>query len=361
MFERFTDRARRALVLAQEEARLAPRGFLGTEHLLLGLVREGEGVAANALRRLGVSLEEAREHVEAILGRPPGAPGGSSPFTPRAKKVMELALREALQLGHDEIGPEDLLLGMVREGGGVAMAVLAAFEVTGDQVRREVTGLLAEPSPGTILDTERFAPLASARAVALRRARTAGRGAAIRAGVGRAPGACAFCGRLLWDVDRYVATEDVAICADCVALAADAVEHGRAERSGEIPLPPRVYGEPPDHGAVEEVVAAFRATFGPRPAGDEAGEDPLGPYLARLRASRFGVLRPPRVRRVRFGEDDEAEVEVVVRFDPGPVLEVAGRAVRAGGRWEVSWATITEVMTRLGIDGPDEEGTGPRS
>src|SRR5690606_23086445 len=119
LFERFTDRARRVVVLAQEEARLLNHSYIGTEHILLGLIHEGEGVAAKALESLGISLEAVRSQVEEIIGQGGTAPSGHIPFTPRAKKVLELSLREALQLGHNYIGTEHILLGLIREGEGV--------------------------------------------------------------------------------------------------------------------------------------------------------------------------------------------------------------------------------------------------
>src|SRR5256885_1194699 len=124
MFERFTDRARRVVVLAQEEARMLNHNYIGTEHILLGLIHEGEGVAAKALESLGISLEGVRQQVEEIIGQGQQAPSGHIPFTPRAKKVLELSLREALQLGHNYIGTEHILLGLIREGEGVAAQVL---------------------------------------------------------------------------------------------------------------------------------------------------------------------------------------------------------------------------------------------
>ena len=124
LFERFTDRARRVLVLAQEEARDLNHAFIGTEHILLGLIREGEGVAAKALDALGVTFDVVREKVEEAIGPNANPSPGSPPFTPRAKKVLELSLREALQLGHSYIGTEHMLLGLVREGDGVAAQVL---------------------------------------------------------------------------------------------------------------------------------------------------------------------------------------------------------------------------------------------
>src|SRR3989440_511155 len=126
MFERFTDRARRVVVLAQEEARMLNHNYIGTEHILLGLIHEGEGVAAKALESLGISLDAVRQQVEEIIGQGQQAPSGHIPFTPRAKKVLELSLREALQLGHNYIGTEHILLGLIREGEGVAAQVLVS-------------------------------------------------------------------------------------------------------------------------------------------------------------------------------------------------------------------------------------------
>jgi ATP-dependent Clp protease ATP-binding subunit ClpA len=142
VFERFTDRARRVVVLAQEEARLLDHNYIGTEHLLLGLINEGEGIAAQALEALGVSLEHVRHDVEEIIGRGQTAPASHIPFTPRAKKVLELSLREALQLGHNYIGTEHILLGLVREGEGVAAQVLEKLGADLDRVRRTVIELL---------------------------------------------------------------------------------------------------------------------------------------------------------------------------------------------------------------------------
>jgi ATP-dependent Clp protease ATP-binding subunit ClpA len=144
MFERFTDQARRVVVLAQEEARHLNHNYIGTEHLLLGLLREGEGVAAKALASLGISLEAGRIQVEEIVGQGLRAPTGHIPFTPRAKKVLELSLREALQLGHNYMGTEHILLGVIREGEGVAAQVLAAVGADDARVREQVVRLLTE-------------------------------------------------------------------------------------------------------------------------------------------------------------------------------------------------------------------------
>ncbi len=143
MFERFTDRARRVVVLAQEEARLLNHNYIGTEHLLLGLIHEGEGVAAKALESMGISLEGVRSQVEEIIGQGQAAPTGHIPFTPRAKKVLELSLREALQLGHNYIGTEHILLGLIREGEGVAAQVLQKLGADLNRVRQTVIQLLS--------------------------------------------------------------------------------------------------------------------------------------------------------------------------------------------------------------------------
>ncbi|TQM65864.1 ATP-dependent Clp protease ATP-binding subunit [Klugiella xanthotipulae] len=143
MFERFTDRARRVVVLAQEEAKMLNHNYIGTEHILLGLIHEGEGVAAKALESLGISLDAVREQVTDIIGTGQQQPTGHIPFTPRAKKVLELSLREALQLGHNYIGTEHILLGLIREGEGVAAQVLVKLGADLNRVRQTVIQLLS--------------------------------------------------------------------------------------------------------------------------------------------------------------------------------------------------------------------------
>jgi ATP-dependent Clp protease ATP-binding subunit ClpC len=138
VFERFTDRARRVLVLAQEEARVLNHSYIGTEHILLGLIHEGEGVAAKALERSGVTLEAVRNEVDQITGTGSNGPSGSPPFTPRAKKVLEFSLRESIELGHDYIGTEHMMLGVIREGEGVAAQALRNLGIDLEQLREEV-------------------------------------------------------------------------------------------------------------------------------------------------------------------------------------------------------------------------------
>ena len=142
MFERFTDRARRVLVLAQEEARLLNHNFIGTEHILLGLIHEGEGVAAKALESLGISLEAVREKVEETIGPAGSSTTGSPPFTPRAKKVLELSLREALQLGHNYIGTEHMLLAMLGDTDSPAERILRDAGVDRDAAEKWILSQL---------------------------------------------------------------------------------------------------------------------------------------------------------------------------------------------------------------------------
>jgi ATP-dependent Clp protease ATP-binding subunit ClpC len=142
MFELFTDRARRVVVLAQEEARMLEHGYIGTEHLLLGLIHEGEGVAAKVLEAMGIDLDAVRQQVEAIIGRGRQAPSGHIPFTPRAKRVLELSRRESDQMGLHYIGTEHILLGLVREGDGVAAQVLVKLGADLSPVRQHVIQLV---------------------------------------------------------------------------------------------------------------------------------------------------------------------------------------------------------------------------
>jgi ATP-dependent Clp protease ATP-binding subunit ClpA len=168
MFERFTDGARHVIVLAQEEARLLHHDYVGSEHLLLGLLHEGRGMSSSLLRSMGLSLEGVRGEVEAIIGRGAGPPGDHLAFTQRAKRILELSLREALDLGQDHVGTEHILLALLREGEGVAAQILRKLGATSDAVRQEVlhrvTGAAVPPSPA-------FLPLSDRAALALELAR----------------------------------------------------------------------------------------------------------------------------------------------------------------------------------------------
>jgi ATP-dependent Clp protease ATP-binding subunit ClpA len=159
MFQRFTDRARAVVVLAQEEARMLNHNYIGTEHILVGLIREDGGVAARGLESLGISVDAARQQVEEMVGRGEQAPPGHIPFTPRAKKVLELAMRESLQLGHEHIGTEHILLGLIGEGDGVAVQVLVRLGADLNQVRQQVIqrlhGFQGEDEAGIVRGVQR--------------------------------------------------------------------------------------------------------------------------------------------------------------------------------------------------------------
>ena len=147
MFERFTERARQVVVLAQDEARALKHNYIGTEHILLGLLREEEGLAARVLESLDITVEEVRAQVARIVGQGDEVTTGQIPFTPRAKKVLELALREALSLGHNYIGTEHILLGLVRENEGVAARILLDFDADAEKIRNRLVGMLSGPGP----------------------------------------------------------------------------------------------------------------------------------------------------------------------------------------------------------------------
>ncbi len=157
MFEQFTERARQVVVLAQDEARTLKHNYIGTEHILLGLLREEEGLAARVLDSLDITVEEVRAQVARIVGQGDEVTTGQIPFTPRAKKVLELALREALSLGHNYIGTEHILLGLVREKEGVAARILLDFDADAEKIRNEIIRMLTptaarvrhEPAPRT--------------------------------------------------------------------------------------------------------------------------------------------------------------------------------------------------------------------
>lgn len=276
MFERFTDRSRRVLRLAQEEARTCNHSFIGTEHLLLGLLHEGEGVAAQALGRLDITLEAAREKVEEIVGRPEMAPSSAAPFTPRAKKVLELALREALQLGHSYIGTEHLLLGIVREGEGVGTQVLVSLGADPSLVREQVLEVLSDdPGAG---EPAHWRSASSARLGAYEgRGPRVGPLAARVASGGVTRGArCATCGADLAGTARYqildvapAPEEDtramlqmvVVHCSACgAALAATLPRH-----AGSEPAPPSATLQVSvDHGALDGMIGpeALRLELG---------------------------------------------------------------------------------------------------
>jgi len=252
MFERFTDRARRVIVLAQEESRLLDHNYIGTEHILLGLIHEGEGIAAMTLEQLGVTLDAVRLQVEQIIGRGNSSPSGHIPFTPRAKKVLELSLREALTLGHDYISTEHLLLGLIREGEGVAIQVLVKLVADLDRVRQSVLQAISEGSEGESPPARSAVSSVGARGRSLATAEMMGSGEVLLA--------------LLGD-DRSVASQALAnlgVTVDAVATqlaALDAAHEMRAD-AGARRLQVRVEGEEvavvlSDPGLAQALMAAL--------------------------------------------------------------------------------------------------------
>ena len=349
VFERFTDRSRQVLVLAQEEARLLNHNFIGTEHVLLGLIHEGEGVAAMALDSLGVTLGGVRVRVEETIGPAGSVNTGSPPFTPRAKKVLELSLREAMQMGHKYIGTEHLLLGLLREGEGVATQVLLSLGANLERVRQEVIQLLSG-----------YGSKGSAEG-----ARTSGAseqvgGWSASSGV-RPPGAggmCFVCGRDLWEVQRYVIAGRVKICESCVSTAAEVVKAAEREGRGpELRLPPRVFGAIPDEHAVDQIVIAFERVFGGAASDADRArflEDADG--LRRYEeegARRHGErLAGCRVDRVGFTGADRARVRFEIALTSGGTYPMDGTAVRREGQWKVSRETQAGLLRRGGVQVP---------
>jgi ATP-dependent Clp protease ATP-binding subunit ClpC len=174
VFERFTEQARRVVVLAQDEARALEHNYIGTEHILLGLLRMNEGLAARALESLEVTVEEVRAQVALIVGQGDEVTAGQIPFTPRAKKVLDLALREALSLGHDYIGPEHILLGLVRENQGLAARILLDLGADAEKVRDGIIRMLSGSGSGPARGRTTMAPPHPKATANLRRGRAAG-------------------------------------------------------------------------------------------------------------------------------------------------------------------------------------------
>jgi hypothetical protein len=345
VFERFTDRARRVVVLAQEEARLLNHNYIGTEHLLLGLLSEGEGVGARALVSMGVDLGGARFEVEAIIGRGTDAPSGHIPFTPRAKKVLELSLREALQLGHNYIGTEHILLGLIREGSGVAAQALTKLGVGLDVTRQRVIDMLAgEGAPPTVVTTgfvQGAAPGVVRNVVGAARRMISG---------------CAFCGRDLYEVERIVVGDTGAmICKDCAWLAVQTMEQATGTGAPVTPLrlPPRVFGDVPDERAVEEITGLF-----PNWGIDNVEDGHRYVAVAEALGERWGDRTEVtmRVERIRFTSRDEAAVRFTISALPHQPFD--GRAVRVGDAWKIGRETYCMVARLGGVpcseDEPDE-------
>jgi ClpA/ClpB-like protein len=351
VFERFTDRARRVVVLAQEEARLLNHNYIGTEHVLLGMIHEGEGVAAQALAALGVSLERARAEVEEIIGHGGEAPSGHIPFTPRAKKVLEFSLREAIQLGHNHIGTEHILLGLIREGEGVAAQVLVKLGADLERARATVLELVSSGAAGA----------AAAREVAREQVAFAEERTRQRM-VMRGAGGCMFCGRDLYEVERAVASASGALlCKDCAWLAVQTIERAPEPTAPLAPLrmPPRVFGPAPDDAASADIIELFESW-------PDRGEELLHHVEGgeRLRTVQQAIQEryPPGARpvvtfmvdRLRFLSPDLAAVRF--RLSMMPVNAFDGSAVRVGGAWKISRHTFCMIARLAGVQCPEDAG-----
>ncbi len=342
MFERFTDRARRVLVLAQEEARLLNHNYIGTEHLLLGLLDEGEGVAAMALASLQVGVLEARAQVEEIIGHGDRSTSGHIPFTPRVKKVLERSLREAQQFNHDQIRTEHMLLALVREREGVAVQALANLGADPSLVRQRVMQLLSDDgNPRLIVSEQRVTSDIAARSIPT----------------------CSFCARDLWEVDHYVAGPGGYICDVCIAAAHFALDDASDDQQ-VLRLPPRVFGVAPDVDpqALDSIIEAVQAVFG----GDlteqaavyvEVGEQLVPIMLATRERSNVRVSEViiRRVRfatpknRVRLSTPNTATVGFEVILDNSARFSFHGTMVRVGDRWLISRGTVADVLKPAGV------------
>jgi hypothetical protein len=341
VFERFTGRARRVLVLALEEAQLLQHNFIGTEHLLLGLTHLEESTAAKALESLGISLEGVRALVAETTGPAGSSPTGSPPFTPRAKKVLELSLREALQLGHNYIGTEHLLLGIVREGEGVAAQILVNLGADLSRVRQRVMELVQRGGRQ---------PTDPAREAFRRRVMQL---FAIGGQV------CALCGRDLSEVDRYISANTINVCDRCITDGHQVLEEAEGTGDGpELHLPPRVLGEVPDNDAVPEIVMAFERGLNVSDPVERRlyleDAERLRPYAEQVAARFPDAASTFRLERIQFLLANRARVHFWITVtSPSMTFPVDGAAVRIDGRWKVSRGTQVLLLERAGVQIPD--------
>jgi hypothetical protein len=329
VFERFTDRARRVLVLAQEEARLLGHPFIGTEHILLGLIHEGDGVAAQAMHRLGISLEDVRDKVHDAVGPSATPPTGSPPFTPRAKKVLELSLREALQLGHNYIGTEHILLGLVREGEGVAARVLVSLGLELAAVRQEVVQLVSgkrgTDEPGGFVE-------------------------------------CSFCGRRPPESGQLVSGRDgVYVCEHCVRDLSHRLEADTDADPGAVRSPVVITGRQPDdeEGAREEIANAFGHALvlseDRRTVPTVDGGELLGPCLKEAQ-ERHAALRhmdqSVEIDHIQFLDEEHASVSFALSVEGLSSEMRQGEALVIDSKWKMARSTFCELMRLAGVQCP---------
>lgn len=339
MFERFTDRARRVLVLAQEEARLLHHNFIGTEHILLGLIHERDGVAAQALEQMGISLEDVRTRVEDIVGRSSMEETGSPPFTPRAKRVLELSLREALQLGHYDIGTEHILLGIVREGEGVASQVLISLGAEPARVRQQVMALVVGYQGGE--------------------------GGAVSAFTGGRVVECSFCGRRPPESGRLVSGQrgSVYICEHCVTDVTQSLAEASDDDRRVMARPVVITGQMPDdeEAARTEITRAFTAVFvlseDRRRVPNVEGGEQLGPCLKEAQERHAALRRKDRavsVANIEFVDERHASVSFTLSLEGVSSALRTGDVLVIDSVWKVARSTFCELMDLVGVSCPSE-------
>jgi len=350
MFERFTDRARRVLVLAQEQARTLNHGFIGTEHILLGLIQERDGIAAKALASFeNLSIENVREKVEEIIGV--ASPSSSPPFTPRAKKVLELSLRQALQLGHSYIGTEHMLLGLLREGEGVGVQVLVSLGTDLNQVRQRVLSLMSGYSaiPQNQALDPRGGELGTPSPTSLSPARLI---------------VCSFCGRWPPESGQIVAGSSHAfICEHCIRRWSLELQESTPSRSSDVVMSGgdliRPTGPPPDNQdeARVQVAAAFSSMGTVSDDGQtltmvQGGDQLVGARNAVI--DRHGSYSLEfTIDEVVFIDAEHAVVWFTSSSDWRPLpSRHRGDAVVQDGTWKVSRSTFLELMRLAGVELP---------
>ena len=349
-------------MLAQEEARLLNHSFIGTEHILLGLIDEQEGIAAKALESLGISPDAVREKVVETIGQAGTGPGGSPPFTPRAKKVLELSLREALQLGHSYIGTEHLLLGLVREGEGAAATVLVSLGADLGRVRQQVIKLMSgnqgTESAGTAQGTGSAENPSFVRRHNLPGARLV---------------VCSFCGLPPPGSGQLVSGDNAFICERCiqhwfrVMCAGTPVEVGPAvwPRSPSQVIPTGPPPADPDAARVEiETAFAAQGTTsedGASVPSVERGED-LGPCVAMAKARNRGIAPEGAevvhtVDEIVFIDHEHAAVWFSISIDGRVMLHRhRGDAVVVDGQWKMARSTFCHIMSMGGVQCPPDRG-----
>jgi hypothetical protein len=340
MFERFSDSARRVVVLAQEEARLLSHNYIGTEHLLLAMLRtDAGGIAEQALRSVGITYDAARVQVLEIVGGGSEAPSGHIPFTTRAKQVLEHSLREALEVGDDAIESEHILLGLIREGTGVGTQVVVKLGGDLSQLRHRVIGLR-----GTAGSEPR-------RAVA-RGAMSAHAILASAPGVVPGPLAlrCPFCGRAEDKAEHLVVAGGMILCDQCARDAVAQLDALPDDAPRRVRFRRREVGLTDKDAAMRAIERAFEAVIGPAhlPPADAvwaveggAATEPMLRQLDEAAGHAPVTVNDVTVERVRFLDGDEAEVSlgIWIAGNPQPLLQSA-HAVREQGTWKVSRATV---------------------